>query len=98
MQRVVVEADLGIEGDDLAAAGNDQGVDFDDGAVEGDERGIHAVDELAEGGDLLAFQAEAGGEAPGMEAGDARGGIDANAQDFLRVIDADFLDLHAALG
>ena len=57
-QGVVVEADLGIERDDVAGAGDDQRVDLDDRAVERDERARTApVTKLPKAADLLARQA-----------------------------------------
>ncbi len=62
------------------------------------ERAVQRRHEFAERADLLAGEAEADGQPAGMEAGNAGGRIDRDAQDLLRMVGGDFLDLHAAFG
>ena len=62
------------------------------------EGAVHRHDELAEDAELLAFEPEREGEAARMEARDARGRIDRDAEDLLGMVLGDLLDLHAAFG
>src|SRR5229473_1065411 len=97
-QRVVVEIHLGVEGDDLAVAGDNERVDLDDRGVELGEDLVHRQHELDGALHLLALEPEAEGELAGMEAFHPGGGIDRHLEDLVRMLGRDLLDLHAALG
>jgi hypothetical protein len=85
VHRVVVEGDLGVEGDDLAVAGDDERVDLEQGAVELVVGGGEALQELdGAAGDGLG-EAEGEGQLAGLERLEADGGVDRLAEDLLRL-------------
>ena len=96
-QGVVVEGHLGIEGEQAPVLGHDQRVDLDHGGVEVAQRPVAALD----GRDRLARERrrelEAEGQLATLEVLHADRGLDRLAQDGLRPLDRDLLDLHAAL-
>jgi hypothetical protein len=95
---VVVEADLGVEGEDASVAGGDEGVDLDERAVEFPPALVEGLDELAGGLELVALEAEAEGDLPGLETLETDGGVDEDLGDLLGGLLGDLLDLNAALG
>ena len=95
-QRVVVEAHLRVQRDNLAGAGHHQRVDLDDRAIQRQERAIHRLHETAERRDLLAGEPERVGQPPAVERRQAGRRIDAEARDFFRMVRRDLLDLHPA--
>ena len=91
--RVVVEVELGVEGEDLPLVGHDQGVDLG-------ERGVGLQEELDErlqellavlGG--FAFQAERLADLAGLEVGQADAHVDRLAVDLLGGLVGDDLDV-----
>jgi hypothetical protein len=97
-ERVVVEADLRVEGDDVAALGHDEGVDLHERRIELDERAgergqeRHRLREL-----LFLAEPEAEREPPRLVAREPDDGIDRLAEDLLGRLRRDLLDLDAAL-
>ena len=74
-QGVVVEADLGVEGEQLAGLGDDERVDLDQAAIERDEQLAERLHELLGRADARAGEVELRGTAcgPGTTAGRRRG-------------------------
>ena len=98
VHRVAVEAHLGVEADQFAGLGDDQRVDLEHLAVALVEQAVEPVHEVDALLDLLALEPEGEGDAAAVEAGDAGGGIDGEAEDLLGRGGRDLLDVHAALG
>ena len=97
VQRVVVEVRLGVEGDDVAAAGDQQGVDLQQRAVEVDVGLVELGQEAGHAPGDLALEAELRGDVPGLVAEQAKGRIDRDPRDLLGVLGGDLLDVHPAL-
>ena len=98
IEGVVVEADLGVEHQQPALAGDDQGVDLEKAHVLGDE-GL--VERRQEGAQLLgrtAGERERLGQRRGVVRPRAGGRIDDEGDDLLGRVVGDLLDVHAALG
>ena len=85
IERVVVEADLGVEADELAALGDDQRIDLEQAHVLGDERRVelahHAFRLLGE----IAGETEHLRHPPAVMRHDAGRRIDREGQDLLRM-------------
>ncbi len=94
---VVVEAHLGVERHDVAAAGHHQRIDLGERRVRVDIGLGEAGDQLRRLGGRRALQAQPRGNGPGLERQDSEMGIDGLAEDRLRVLGGDLLDVHAAL-
>ena len=98
VDRVAVEAELGVEQLEVAVVHDDQRVDFqhlhvllDEGTVEVAQQG-HALLDLA------AFQPEGEGNAAAVIGHVAGGRVDGEAQDLFGRAGGHFLDVHAAFG
>ena len=97
-ERVVVEADLGIEADELVALGDDERIDLEQAHILGDERGVelrHHCRGLL--GEIVPQPQRLRQQAPVM-GHDPRGGIDRESHDLLGMGARDLLDVHAAGG
>src|SRR3954468_5670125 len=97
-ERVVVEADLGIEADELVALGDDERIDLEQAHILGDERGVelrHYCRGLL--GEIVPQPQCLRQQAPVMRH-DSCGGIDREGHDLLGMGARDLLDVHAARG
>ena len=98
-QRVVVEVDLGVEREQVAAAGDDQRIDLDAATQSVSMNTLYSVaHELVAPLDLLAGRGRARRRACGPGTAEAERGIDATLEDLLGRLVRDLLDLHAAFG
>ncbi len=97
-ERVVVEADLGVEREELFVLQHDQWVYFRERAVRLDEAARERRHEADGGADLLLRETQTEGEAPPLVGREAHRGVDGLAQDLLRRARRHLLDLDAALG
>src|SRR5271166_4790842 len=97
VERVVVEADLGIEGEELTGLGHDQRVDLGDRGVELAKRPIECRHEFDGNTDLGAFEPNPEGEIARVERLDPARRVDRLGQALLRCMCRDFLDLDPAL-
>ena len=96
VEGVGLEVHLAVEGDDLAALGEDKRVDLDDGAVEVDVHLVQLLHEVDGAVDRLALEAEAKGERAGLERGHAEERSDGLAENLLRAVLCNLFDVHAA--
>ena len=97
VNRVVVEIDLGVEREQIAALGDNQRVDLQDRRVGGDEGGVerhHHLDALLQ---AIAAQAEREAKLLRLEWLQADAGVDEHLVDLLRRLFGDLLNLDAAL-
>ena len=97
-QAVVIEADLGVEGSDIARLGDHQGVDLHHGAVLLHEEAVEVLQEdhaLLEG---VALEAQGEGNLARLEAAEPQRRIDGHLDDLLGGLLGHFFDFHAALG
>src|SRR5262249_27477495 len=97
-ERVVVEAHLGVEGEQLALSGEDERVDLDHGGVELAEGAVAAEQGLHGLRHLPGLEAEGERELARLEGLHADRRVDGEADQGLRPVAADVLDLHAAGG
>ena len=98
VEGVVVDGELGVQGEDAALLGDDEGVDLGEAGVALDGGLVEAADERVERGRLLARHPEAGGEGAADVGLVAGGGVDGDADDGVGIVGGDDLDLLAALG
>ena len=98
VERVVVEGDLGVERQQVAALGQDQRVDLDHRGVGLDERLVDGVEQLHQLVRRSGAQPHAERQLARLERHDAGAGVDVLAQDLLRLLRGHFLDVHAAGG
>ena len=98
VERVAIEADLGVETDDLVVLGHDQRIDLEQAHVLGRERGIELGQDLFDLLGEIARELERLRHAAAMMRHDAGGRIDREGEDFLRRLVRNFLDIHAAFG
>ena len=96
VERVVVDAHLGVEGDERALSDLDQGVDLDQACIGAEDGVVDRAPELAHRLRRLAGKAEAEGEAAGVVGLEAARRIDRHGHDGLRGLGCDRLDLDAA--
>jgi hypothetical protein len=82
---VVVEVELGVERDHVAAARHHERIDLDNRGIEFRKCAIGGQDEARGRRHLLAGQAQPECQAPGMERLDTTGRIDRHFQDLLGV-------------
>ena len=95
-ERGVVDRHLGVEGDHVAVLGHDQRVDLDQGRVALVEGGVELHQHL---GGLLAGvlgDAGVGDQRGGLGLAEALAGLDVAADQRVRVLLGDLLDVHAA--
>src|SRR5690606_4113160 len=92
VQRVVVEVELGVEGDHLVVAGDGQRIDFDERAVALQVEVPEREEELGRLGGELAAQAEVGGDLAGLVGLQAEGWADEFLEDLLRGLFGDLLN------
>src|SRR6056297_2646068 len=93
-----IKSHLGVEALEIALVGDDERVDLEHLHVLFDEHAVertHQRDALL---DLRALEAEGKRDAATVERLIAGGGIDGEAEDFLRRLGGDLLDIHAAFG
>ena len=95
-ERIRLDVDLCVEGDERAVLRHDQRIDLDEREVALEIEPVQRARDALEFHDLLAGEAEAIGEAAALERLQAGGRMDVRAQDALRVLFRDFLDVHAA--
>ena len=96
--RVVVEIDFRIEDDDLALLGDRQWVDLDDARVFLKVELANRHHDLHDGRDLLVGEAEIVGHLLRLERQQSEFGRHLHAEDFLRRVVGDLLDVHPAGG
>ena len=98
VEGIAVDGDLGVEGDDLAALGDDQRVDLDQRRV----LRLRGLGELRQrlGGSIERVIGEAGSldDRPRLDRGEGSSRIDVLLDQRLRILRGDRLDVHAALG
>ena len=95
---VVVEAEFGVQAEQVVVTGDDERVDFEQGAVTGDEGLVEALQDSDGLGDEFAAQAEAEGDLAALEGGQAGQGVDGFGEDFLGGLGGDLFDVHAPCG
>jgi hypothetical protein len=93
---VVVEAELGVQGQEAPVGGDHQGVDLGQRAVAGDERHVQPADGGRAGLGEVPVQVEPEGEPADLERQQAQRGIGHRPEDLLRRAGGDLLDVHAA--
>ena len=98
IERVVIEADLGVERHHLAVVGHDQRVDLDHAAVFLHEQVVDTADDLDQLIDLLLGHAHAEAQVTGLVGLHAGSRIDGEGQDLLGSLGGDLFDIHAAFG
>ena len=98
IERVVVEDDLRVERQQIAALGQDQRVDLDHRRVGLDERLVDRVEQLHQLVGRARAEAHAERQLARLKRDDARARIDLLAQDLLGFLRRDLLDVHAAGG
>ncbi len=97
-QGVVVEVELGVEGEEALVWGDHEWVDLDERAIGFDEQLEEVGEEL---GGLVhqgATQAEGGCDAAGLVCLQADGGVDGDAEDLFWGFFGDGFDVHPAFG
>ena len=97
-QRVVVEADLGVEADQLLVLGDDQRIHFEQAHVLLGERLVEAGEQRAHLLLQIGIEAERLGDAPHVMRADAGHRIDRDRDDLVGRVVRDLLDVHAAFG
>ena len=97
-QRVVVEADLGVEADELAILGDDERVHFEQAHVLLGERAVEPGEHLAHLLLQIAIQPKRFRNAQHMVRADVGCRIDREGQDLLGRVVRHLLDIHAAFG
>ena len=95
---IVVEADLGIEHEQLAVVCDGQRIDLDLRGVGADERIVELRHQLARLLGEVAAQAERGGDGAAVVRHQARRRIDRQGLDLLRRVMGHLFDVHAAFG
>jgi hypothetical protein len=94
---VVVEAELGVHGEDLVVGGLGQGVDLDLGGIALGEDLVEVLDGVLGVLDALLGEANVGGDLAGDVVGDTDVDVDGGGDDGLGVLLGDGLDIHATL-
>ena len=95
-ERVVVERDLAVEGDDVAARGHDERIDLHERRVGGAEYGPGRLHHAHRARHEPRGQAQPERQPPRLEPRQTEAGIDGLAEDELRRIRGHLLYLHAA--
>ena len=96
VERVVVEADLGIEADELVVLGHHQRIDFQQAHVLVGEGGVKLRQKIADLLGEIAGKLERLRHAARVMRHDAGGRVNGKSEDFLRRLVRHFLDIHAA--
>jgi hypothetical protein len=97
-ERVVVEADLRVECEQVAALGQDERVDLDHRGVGLDERAVERVQQLGQLVGGSRFEPHAEGQSACLEREDARAAVDLGLENLFRMRGCDLFDVHAARG
>ena len=95
-ERVVVEVDLGVEGEELAIVGGDEGIDLDQRGVGFDEGLVEALEEGHRLVDLRGLESQREGQLARLPRAEAHGRVDGLLEDGLGSLGGDFFNLHAA--
>src|SRR5262249_17602222 len=95
-QRIVVEADFGVECDNVTRSRHHQRIDLDNGAIQLGKGAVQRRQEAAERGDLTTAQTKTIGQAARQIARHARGRIDSDTYDLVWLLGGNLFDLHAA--
>ena len=95
-ERVVVEVDLGVEGEELVVLGGDEGIDLEQRGVGFDEGLVEALEERDRLVDLRGLEAEREGQLARLPCAEADGRVDGLLEDGLGSLGGDLFDLHAA--
>src|SRR5262249_60637905 len=98
VKRVVIEADLGIEADELFAFGDDERIDFEQAHVLGDEGSMELANEPFRLLDEIAIEPERLRHPPSVVRHDSGRRIDGKCHDLFGTGAGDLLDIHAARG
>ena len=93
---VVVEADLGVEGEEVAGFGDDERVDFDEAAIERDEQLAEGLHELLGRANARAGELKLGGELADLVRLQAGVGAERFFENQLGRFLGDVFDVHAA--
>ena len=94
--RVGVDVELRVERHEIAGLGDDERIDLEQRRIALEIDAIQRHEDGLELADLRALEAESESELAALVGLQARGGIDVDAQDFLRRVFGDFFDVHAA--
>ena len=94
---VVVEAELGVHGEDLVVGGLGQGVDLDLGGITLGEDLVQVLDGVLSVLDALLREAELGRDVAGDVVGDTNVDVDGGGDDGLGVLLGDGLNVHTTL-
>src|SRR5690606_7154640 len=94
----VVEVDLGVQHHDAVVGGDDQRVDLDQRRILVHEHVVQALHHPGEVLELVLGDAEAEGQLAYLVVLQAGRRVDGDAEDLLRGLLGDFLDVHAAFG
>ena len=95
---VVVQVELGVQGQHVAALGDHQGVDLRQGAVQVDEGPVEVFDETHRRAQQFRVEAHPEDQVAGLVAHAAGDGVDRLFDDQLRAAGRHFFDIHAARG
>ncbi|KAF0128078.1 MAG: hypothetical protein FD148_1880 [Methylocystaceae bacterium] len=98
IERVVFEADLGVEAAQLAVLGDDQRIDLQELHVLGDERRVELFSQRARLFGEIAGEAERGGDLAAVMRHQPRRRIDREGHDLLGRVMRHLFDVHAAFG
>src|SRR6185312_3878427 len=98
IERVAVEADLGVEADDLVVLGDDQRIDLEQAHVLLREGGIELRQNALDLPGEIAGELERLRDAAAVVRHDAGGRIDGKREDLLRRLVRDVLYVHATFG
>jgi hypothetical protein len=97
-QGVLIERHLAIERDQAVRLGDDQRIDLHQGRVEVAERLVHRHQQAHELVHLAFLEVELEGDVAGLERAHRGRRRQRQADDLVRMLGGDFLDIHAALG
>ena len=97
-QRVVLDVDLRVERDEVAVARDDQRVDLDQARILFQVQAVQRLRDARELLDLLACEPEAERQHAALRRLQPCGRVHVHADDLLRRVRGDFLDVHAARG
>jgi hypothetical protein len=97
-ERVVIERDLGVEGEEIARLGEDERIDLDHRGIGVDEGLVERSEHLRQLPGGRAVQPHAEGELARLERRHADAGVERLAENLLRLLGRDLLDVHAARG
>ena len=95
---VVIQVELGVQGQHGPGLGDHQGVDLRQGAVQADEHAVEILDEARGRADQGGVEPDPEGQVPGLVGGKARRRVHRLFKYPFRGPGRHFLDLHAAFG